>query len=407
MKRTILVRLAAAALFALAARPAPAEAPAVSPAERSIENARKAIEGAPRSPAGYNELALALARRARETSDPSFYARAHEAVEASLALAADNPGALRARTWVLLGQHDFAAARDLARTLNQRTPDDVMVYGFLTDANVELGDYAAAEKACQWMLDIRPGNLPALTRAAYLRELFGDVTGALILMNDALASIPPSETEDRAWVLTQIGHLHAQEGRYDLAEKALGQAVAAFPAYHYALGQLARVRGAQGRWAEAVELFQQRQRGADHPENLYELAEALENAGRKDEAKEAFARFEQGALRESAGTDNANRELIFYYTDHARRPAEALRLAQAEAARRQDVYTRAAHAWALHANGRHAEAKKEMEGALAVGLRDPKLFRQAAAIAEKAGDRANAARYRRALAGLNTDVASR
>ena len=40
----------------------------------------------------------------------------------------------------------------------------------------------------------------------------------------------------------------------------------------------------------------------------------------------AFARFEKEALRESAGPDNANRELVFYYVDHARRPAEALRL---------------------------------------------------------------------------------
>ena len=31
-----------------------------------------------------------------------------------------------------------------------------MVYGLLTDAHVELGNYAEAEKACQWMLDLRP-----------------------------------------------------------------------------------------------------------------------------------------------------------------------------------------------------------------------------------------------------------
>lgn len=404
MKRTIVLRLAAAAAVTLAAAAARADAPEPSPAERSIERARTAIAAAPQSPSGYNDLALGLARRARETSLPAFYAQAHEAVDASLKLAPDNLGALKARAWVLLGQHDFAAARTLAAALNKRTPDDVMVYGFLTDANVELGDYAEAEKACQWMLDIRPGNLPALTRAAYLRELFGDVTGALMLMGDALGQVPPSETEDRAWVLTQIGHLHAQEGRYAEAERVLREALLTFPGYHYALGQLARVRGAQGRWPEAVELFERRQRSADHPENLYELAEALRNAGRKKEAAAAFARFEAGALRESAGTDNANRELIFYYADHARRPAEALRLAQAEVARRHDTFTLAAHAWALHASGRHAEARKQMEAALAVGIRDPKMLRQAAAIAEKAGDRAAAARYRRAAPGV---VASR
>jgi tetratricopeptide (TPR) repeat protein len=380
IRTTSLVRTAALGLCLAATVQARAEAPEASPAQKSIERAQQTIHGAPGSPLGYNELALALARRARETSDPAFYTRAHGAIDRSLAIERDNPGALRARAWVLLGQHDFAGALALARTLNQRTPDDVMVYGLLTDAHVELGNYAEAEKACQWMLDLRPGNVPAMTRAAYLRELFGDVTGALMLMTDALAQLPPSESEDRAWTLTQIGHLHLLEGRTDGAERALQEALTLFPGYHYALGQLARVRGEQGRWKEAVELFQKRQEASNHPENLYELAEALKKAGRKAEAAAAFARFETEARRESTGTDNANRELIFYYVDHARRPAEALRLAEAEVARRRDVYTLAAHAWALHASGHTAEARAQMQAALAVGVRDPRLLRQARAI---------------------------
>jgi hypothetical protein len=75
-----------------------------------------------------------------------------------------------------------------------------MIYGFLTDANVELGNYKEAEEAAQRMLDLRPGNLPGVTRAAYLRELFGDVDGALELMNMALQSTPTTEAEDAAWI---------------------------------------------------------------------------------------------------------------------------------------------------------------------------------------------------------------
>jgi hypothetical protein len=78
--------------------------------------------------------------------------------------------------------------------------------------------------------------------------------------------------------------------------------------------------------------------------------------------------------------DNANRELIFYYTDHARRPREALRIAEIEIGRRQDVYTRDAYAWALRANGHHAEARKQMEAALSVGTRDPRLLEHAKVI---------------------------
>jgi hypothetical protein len=60
-------------------------------------------------------------------------------------------------------------------------------------------------------------------------------------------------------------------------------------------------------------------------------------------------------------TDNSNRELIFYYVDYASRRKEALRIAQAEIARRSDIYTLDAYAWALAANGRHREARAQIE----------------------------------------------
>ena len=43
----------------------------------------------------------------------------------------------------------FAAALEKAKGLSNKMPDDVMLYGFLTDANVELGNYNDAEKAAQ------------------------------------------------------------------------------------------------------------------------------------------------------------------------------------------------------------------------------------------------------------------
>src|SRR5207245_10700323 len=150
-----------------------------------------------------------------------------------------------------LGRHEFAAALDVAKALNKRVPDDVLIYGFLTDANAELGNYKEAERAAQWTLDLRPGNLPGVTRAAYLRELFGDVDGALELMDMAYQSTPPTETEDRAWILTQMGHLLIISGKTDKAEKLLQQALALFPGYHYALGNLAKVRIQQKRYSQA------------------------------------------------------------------------------------------------------------------------------------------------------------
>src|SRR5215471_14183328 len=374
----------------------------LSPAERTVAQAQKLIVKNPKDFEAYDALALALSRRARETSNVTFYAKADEALQKSFAISPGNFDGERTHVWLLLGKHEFAAALEAAKKLNKKVPDDVMVYGFLTDANVELGNYKEAEAAAQWMLDLRAGSIAGLTRAAYLRELFGDVDGALDLMEMAYQSTPPNESEDRAWIITQMAHLKLATGKTSQAENLLQQALAMFPGYHYALGNLAKVRIQQKRYADAVELLKQRYEGAPHAENLYELAEALQLAGRDEEAGKAFGEFEQKSILESYRADNSNHELIFYYGDHAHKPAKALEVAEREFARRHDVYTLDAYAWALYVNGRFEEGRKQIEAALAAGIRDAKLFRHAGEIALKSGDRAKAQQYLSQSAELNT-----
>jgi tetratricopeptide (TPR) repeat protein len=355
--------------------------------------ARKAIEQNPQRYDAYNELALAQARRARETADPKHYEDAQRSLEMSLRLAPENLEAQRIQVWVLLGKHEFATALEQATALNRRIPDDVMTYAFLTDANVELGNYKEAEKAAQWMLDLRPGNVPGLTRAAFLRELFGDIEGAIDFMQDAYQRTPYAESEDRAWTLTQLAHLHLSVGRLENADRLLGSALNLYPEYHYALANLGKLRAAQGRNEEAVQAFRDLYRVAPHPENLYLLAKALDKTGQAEEAKKAFSEFEQKALVESSTTDNSNRELIYYFADVARNPAEALRIARIEIARKQDAPTREAYAWALQSNGKAAEARHEMEAALEVGILDAVSFYHAGVISKASGNPTAAKKY--------------
>src|SRR6266699_610521 len=399
MKRNVLLFVILNACFTFAQMPT--QNPLSSPAEQSMAAAHKLIDKNPKNFEAYNALALALSRRARETSDVAYYAQAEEALKKSFEISPNNFDGERTSVWLLLGKHEFAAALEKAKDLNKKMPDDVMVYGFLTDANVELGNYDDAERAAQWMLDLRPGNLPGMTRAAYLRELFGDPDGSIELMNMAYQSTPPNQAEDRAWILSQIGHLQLMSGKISEAKNTLQQALAIFPGYHYALGNLAKVLIEQKRYEDAVNLLQQRYDTARHAENLYDLAEALELAGHSQEAQKAFVEFETKSMLESVRADNSNRELIFYYADHAHQPVKALEVAQAEYARRHDVFTLDAYAWALHVNGRDAEARKHIEPALAVGIRDAKIFRHAGEIALADGDRATAEHHLRESAELN------
>src|ERR1700756_1786348 len=85
--------------------------PRMSPAEQSIAFAKSEIEKAPSKSNSYNELAIALVRRARETSDDALYDQAESAVQKSLTLSPNNFEARKARVTVLLGRHEAAEAR--------------------------------------------------------------------------------------------------------------------------------------------------------------------------------------------------------------------------------------------------------------------------------------------------------
>ncbi len=371
-----------------------------SPAEQRIAAARESVDLHPKRVDGWNDLALALARRARETSDPKFYQEAWAATERALAVEPNHLEARKLQVWILLGQHEFPRAVEAAERINKEMPDDVLVYGFLVDGYTELGRYAEAEKAAQWMLDIRPGNVPALTRASHLRELFGDHEGAVELMDTSYRRTADAEVEDRAWILTQIAHLSLLTCRTEAAERLLNEALTLFPDYHYALAQMAEVRVQQGRFADAVTLRERHVAVAPHPENRFELGVALARAGREPEAKAVWTTFEAAARGEMQKWDSANIELIYYYADHAGRAAEALTLARREAARRQDVRTLEALAWALHQNGQSSAARKEIDKVLAVGVTQPATFYRAAAIAASQGDAVKAKEYATRSVGM-------
>jgi tetratricopeptide (TPR) repeat protein len=369
---TKIIIIGMAAVGALAAE--------TSPAQLEIASVTAVVQRNPKDAGALSRLAMAYSRRARETGDPQYYATAMDTIATALKISPDNYEALRAKTWTLLGQHEFAQAAELAEKLNQRAPDDVLIYGFLTDAYVELGHYDKALESAQWMLDIRPGTVPGLTRAAYIRELYGFLDGAIELMEQAYDRSPYNEKEDLAWIQVHLAHLGQLKGGLDSADAHVDRALTLFPDYHYALAERGRLRLAQGRYEDAAAAFETRYKLAAHPENLFEWAEALKMAGKDGQADEMFPRFEKAAVRESDSWDNANRELIAYYVDYADRPLDALKIATRDFGRRQDVFTRASYAWALFHTGQEHEAMNQMKQVLKLGVIDPRIARYAEAM---------------------------
>jgi len=356
---------------------------AAMPAETAIATAKSEIAKHPDYAPNYSTLAMAYVMRADETADPHYYADAEEALQRGFALSRDLYEGKKAEVLIRLGQHEFAKALELATALNKKTPDDVAVYGYLVDSDIALGNYKDAVTAAQWMLDLRPGNVPGLSHAAMLRELYGNLAGALDLMQAAYGSMPAAATGDRAAMLARIAHAHLLSGDLTKAEESAKLALTVFPDYYNALAELARIRVSQKKYDNAVTMLDKLCATAPRGEYLYARAEALELSGRSGEASKAFAEFERKAAAEADHADNSNRELVAYYVDHAHQPMKALEIARREVERRKDVFTLDCYAWALAADGQYDAASAQRKQALRIPVKDPKILAHSEFIAER------------------------
>lgn len=403
MKTIIVTLILATAALARAAATSAAETGSnlPSPAQRRIDAARLVLAKQPNRYQAYNELALALVRRARETGDTRYYQQAEQAVDSSLRIQPENFEGRQAHVALLLGEHRYPQALAEAQILNRATPDAVNVWGYLAEADAALGDYDQAEKAAQWMMNLRPGNVPAYLCGAALREDWGDVAGALDFLSKALQATPPIETEETAWILTAMARLNRLSGSFDAADALLQGALKSFPDYYLALEESTQLRMTQGRYADAVDLMEKRNQTFPSLQSRYLLAEALEDAGRAAEARAAYQQFESEARSRIDAPDNDNRELVLYYTGRAKRADEALRIARLEFGRRHDVWTVDAYAWALYCNGQNGEATRQMDKVMKVGARDATLVSHAASIFAAAGDKAAANRFLKMSSAIN------
>ncbi len=133
-----------------------------TPAQSRIASAKQQLRADPKKVQAYNELAIAFLTRARETADPSYLKDADAALVQGLGLDPSNFQLQRTQVALMLSRHEYAQARERATALNHRTPDDVMTYGYLAEADIALGNYPEAERNAQWMLNMRPNNIPGL-----------------------------------------------------------------------------------------------------------------------------------------------------------------------------------------------------------------------------------------------------
>jgi tetratricopeptide (TPR) repeat protein len=291
---------------------------------------------------------------------------------------------------VYSGQHRFREAREAAERALARGPDDPWNYGMLGDALVELGEYDAAADAIQKMVELRPG-VPSYTRAAYLRELFGDPDGAIEIMQMALsASARARNPQDQVWCRTQLGQLLFDRGRLAEAEEQYSRALELGPAYQPALTGLGRLRAAQQRFDEAIHAYRRSLEIAPTHDAAVELGDLLLFLGRSPEAEQPFALLDVIETLNRANQIEPDAQLALFYADHDRNLGEALAIAQRCAQQQPTIRSMDALAWSLYKNGRYAEALAASEQALRLGTQDAALHYHAGMIHARLGHTAQA-----------------
>jgi len=189
--------------------------------------------------------------------------------------------------------------------------------------------------------------------------LQGDAEAALAGMRRAVeaARDDPASREPLAWSQAQLGEVAFQIGRTAEADAAYGAALATYPGYHRALAGLARVRGAQHRYVDAVDLYRKALAVIPLPEYAAALGDVHAKMGQRDEARKQYALVEYIGALNALNKTVYNRELALFYADHDMKPVDALRLARKELDVRRDIYTHDVLAWALYRNGRFVKRR--------------------------------------------------
>jgi tetratricopeptide (TPR) repeat protein len=339
----------------------------------------------------YSQLGLAYLQKARETGDPTYYQKTEEALDKALSMQPGDYASISVKGALALARHDFSAAIEWGEKARQINPDRTYAYGVIADAQVELGRYEEAIGTLQTMVDLRP-DMSSYSRISYIRELHGDIDGALEMMQLAVDSGTPN-AESTAWVRTQLANLYFNIGDLEQAELEYQLTLQNYPDYVYALAGLGRVRAARGDLNAGIEYLNQAAAIMPLPEFVITLGDLYHASGQQEKAEQQYQLVAAiGALYRANGVD-MDMEIALFNTDHEKDLTETVALARKAYANRPSIHAADALAWALYKNGKYAEAQTYVKETLKLGTKDSLKLFHAGMIAFELGDHEQAGEY--------------
>ncbi len=274
---------------------------------------------------------------------------------------------------VQLSLHDFAHARETAARAIAINPYNAYTYGCLVDANVELGDYAKAVEVCDKMVGIRP-DLRSYARVSYLREIYGDVKGAVNAMDMAVKAGYPGY-EQTEWARVQLGRLYERYGNLAEAEKQYQMALAVRENYPFALAGMAGVEEKRQHFDRAEALLHQAAGIIPEVSFYINLTRICQKTNRAAEAATLIEKVEKMMADDIAAGHNMSLEAGHFHLEVTKDLEKAMQFANDEYQRRpdnKDVNQLLAAIYLV--KGNKAQAARHLRKALATGSKDPDLL---------------------------------
>ena len=321
-------------------------------------------------------LADALLRQARVSADGRAVFRSESVLKSVLKDAPAHYDALRLLGAVYLSQHRFREAEQVGRRARDLRPSDAWNYGIIGDALIELGDYENAFAAFETMMNIRP-SAAAYARVAYARELQGNLTGALEAMLMAAEATSVQDPEARAWYAAQVGELYLRMGRIADGDREFRRAAFIFPNHPLAMIGQGKVHALRGDRLDALATFLDQFRRTPSLDLAARIGDLHAESGNPAEAERFYRLAEDLAGPPITHTEAT---LALFLAERDRKLPEAVKIAEAVAETRRDIFTEDALAWAYYKTGRLDKALSASQRALQTGTRDERILAHAAAI---------------------------
>ena len=328
------------------------------------------------------QLASLYLQRARTSGSFADYERAEQVARRSLGLrTAHNGQTFSLLASALLARHDFVGALRIAQRADSIEPGNTNHVALMGEIELELGDYDAAARHFA-SLHFDADQFTVAARVARWRELTGHADAARRLLRTAISRVDQRDDlpkEQVAWFHYRLGELDLRTGNLDAAEASFRQGLVIFPDDYRILGGLARLESVRRHWQRAIDYGNQAVAVQLDPATLGTISDAYLALGDSAQAAQ-YARAMTASALEQPGPIHRAWGLFILDRGTTRDAERVLVKTQEELRTRHDVYGYDLLAWALHRQGRDAEARVAMRKALAQHTEDPQLVRHAQAI---------------------------